>query len=259
MNFQAALALGLPLGIGIAAIGSGIGLGLIGQGAMTAIGRQPEATAKIQLAMIIIAALAEALTIYALRHDVPALREDPVTTARAPAEMAGDRPETRAMNLIDIPQVLTQIAGFLLLVWALRQWAWSPLLAMLEARREKIAGEFRHADQLKAEAGELENRYRAGAARDRGAGAAAHQEAVAEGQKLTAEIARPGAGRGSAARWSARRTRSSASARRPRNCSSSRWWRCPCARPRRSCGRSSTTRPSAQLAGEFIDEVAALP
>ena len=30
-----------------------------------AIGRQPEATAKIQLAMIIIAALAEALTIYA--------------------------------------------------------------------------------------------------------------------------------------------------------------------------------------------------
>jgi F-type H+-transporting ATPase subunit c len=65
MDFRAALSLGLPLGIGIAAIGSGIGLGLIGQGAMQAIGRQPEATAKIQLAMIIIAALAEALTIYA--------------------------------------------------------------------------------------------------------------------------------------------------------------------------------------------------
>ena len=40
MNFQAALALGLPLGIGIAAIGSGIGLGLIGQGAMQGIARQ---------------------------------------------------------------------------------------------------------------------------------------------------------------------------------------------------------------------------
>ena len=65
MTFQAALALGLPLGIGIAAIGSGIGLGLIGQGAMQAIGRQPEATGKIQLNMIIMAALAEALTIYA--------------------------------------------------------------------------------------------------------------------------------------------------------------------------------------------------
>jgi F-type H+-transporting ATPase subunit c len=65
MNFQSALALALPLGIGVAAIGSGIGLGLTGLGAMQAIGRQPEATGKIQINMIIVAALAEALTIYA--------------------------------------------------------------------------------------------------------------------------------------------------------------------------------------------------
>ena len=65
MDYQAALALGLPIGIGVAAIGSGIGLGLIGQGAVQAIARQPEATAKIQINMIIAAALAEALTIYA--------------------------------------------------------------------------------------------------------------------------------------------------------------------------------------------------
>ena len=65
MNFQAALGLALPLGVGLAAVGSGIGLGMIGNGAMQAIGRQPEATARIQLAMIIIGALAEALTIYA--------------------------------------------------------------------------------------------------------------------------------------------------------------------------------------------------
>ena len=65
MDFHSALGWGLPVGIGLAAIGSGIGLGGIGYGAMQAIGRQPEATAKIQLAMIIIAALAEALTIYA--------------------------------------------------------------------------------------------------------------------------------------------------------------------------------------------------
>ena len=65
MDFHAALGLGLPLGIGFAAIGSGIGLGGIGQGAMEAIGRQPEAAGKIQLNMIIVEALAEALTIYA--------------------------------------------------------------------------------------------------------------------------------------------------------------------------------------------------
>ena len=65
MDFHAALGIGLPIGIGVAAIGSGIGLGGIGRGAMEAIGRQPEATGKIQLNMIIVAALAEALTIYA--------------------------------------------------------------------------------------------------------------------------------------------------------------------------------------------------
>ena len=65
MDSSSALALALPLGIGVAAIGSGIGLGLIGQGAMQGIARQPEATGKIQINMIIVAALAEALTIYA--------------------------------------------------------------------------------------------------------------------------------------------------------------------------------------------------
>ena len=92
------------------------------------------------------------------------------------------------MKLIDERQVLTQILGFLILVWALRRFAWGPLLAMLEARREKIAGEFRHADQLKAEAGELKNRYEIEL---RGIEAQARQriqEAVTEGQKLSAEI-----------------------------------------------------------------------
>ena len=92
------------------------------------------------------------------------------------------------MNLIDVPQVLTQIAGFLLLVWALRQWAWSPLLAMLEARRERIAGEFQEADRLKAEAQEMKGRYEQEL---RGIDAEKRQriqEGVAEGQKLAGEI-----------------------------------------------------------------------
>jgi len=65
MDSHAALGFALPIGIGIAAIGSGIGLGGIGNSAMQAMGRQPEAADKIQLAMIIIGAFAEALTIYA--------------------------------------------------------------------------------------------------------------------------------------------------------------------------------------------------
>ncbi len=65
MDFHSALALALPIGVGIAAIGSGISLGLIGNGALQAMGRQPEAIAKLQVAMIIVGAFAEALTIYA--------------------------------------------------------------------------------------------------------------------------------------------------------------------------------------------------
>jgi F-type H+-transporting ATPase subunit b len=92
------------------------------------------------------------------------------------------------MNLVDIRQVLTQILGFLLMVWILRRYAWGPLLGMLEARREKIAGEFKEADRLKGEALELKARYDSEL---RGIEAQARQriqDAVAEGQRVAGEI-----------------------------------------------------------------------
>jgi len=57
-------ALGLPLALGLAAMGSGLGLGRAVGSAMEAMGRQPEAIARIQTAMIIDAAFIETLTIY---------------------------------------------------------------------------------------------------------------------------------------------------------------------------------------------------
>lgn len=66
MNFATALAWSLPLALGIAAFGCGIGIGNAVRAAMEAMGRQPEASGKIQNAMIIGAAFIEALTIYAL-------------------------------------------------------------------------------------------------------------------------------------------------------------------------------------------------
>ncbi len=64
-NYATALGYSLPLAIGLAAVGSGIGLGLTGKGGLEAMGRQPEAAAKIQTAMILGLAFSEALTIYA--------------------------------------------------------------------------------------------------------------------------------------------------------------------------------------------------
>lgn len=54
------------LGGGMALVGGGIGIGLVGKGAVEAIARQPEATTKIQIAMILAAALIEGATLFAV-------------------------------------------------------------------------------------------------------------------------------------------------------------------------------------------------
>lgn len=59
-------ALGAGIGAGLAAIGAGLGVGKIGGAAMDAIARQPEATGKIQMAMIIAAALVEGVALFAV-------------------------------------------------------------------------------------------------------------------------------------------------------------------------------------------------
>lgn len=66
MDYKFALAIGLPLSVAIAAIGSAFALGKAVSSAMDATGRQPEASGKIMLTMIIGCALIEAITIYAL-------------------------------------------------------------------------------------------------------------------------------------------------------------------------------------------------
>jgi F-type H+-transporting ATPase subunit c len=54
------------IGAGLAAIGAGLGIGRIGGSAMDAIARQPEAYSRIQLAMIISAALIEGVALFAV-------------------------------------------------------------------------------------------------------------------------------------------------------------------------------------------------
>ncbi|HEY6196852.1 MAG TPA: F0F1 ATP synthase subunit B [Candidatus Eisenbacteria bacterium] len=92
------------------------------------------------------------------------------------------------MNLIDIRMVGTQILGFLLLLWGLSKWAWGPLTAQLEARRQKIADEFSEADRRQKSADalkvKLEQELRGIEAQAR----ARLQESVAEGQKVAAEM-----------------------------------------------------------------------
>lgn len=52
------------LGVGLVVLGAGLGIGKIGGSAVESIARQPEASGKIQTAMIIAAALIEGLALF---------------------------------------------------------------------------------------------------------------------------------------------------------------------------------------------------
>ena len=65
-NFMDLVMLAKGLTIAIGGMGPGIGIGLIGAKAMEAIGRNPEATGKILVPMLLASAFAEAIAIYAL-------------------------------------------------------------------------------------------------------------------------------------------------------------------------------------------------
>jgi len=62
---DAAKAIGAAIAIGFGGLGPGIGIGMAVKGAMEAIGRNPEAAGEVRSTMIVGAALAEAVAIYA--------------------------------------------------------------------------------------------------------------------------------------------------------------------------------------------------
>lgn len=52
------------------------------------------------------------------------------------------------MNMTpNIPQLLTTLVGFLILVWIMKKYAWGPILDMLDQRREKIESDYASAEK----------------------------------------------------------------------------------------------------------------
>jgi F-type H+-transporting ATPase subunit c len=62
---EGAKAIGAAIAIGVGGLGPALGIGMAVRGAMEALGRNPEAAGDIRTTMIIGAALAEAVAIYA--------------------------------------------------------------------------------------------------------------------------------------------------------------------------------------------------
>lgn len=65
---------GAAIGAALATIGAAYGIGKIGNAAMDAIGRQPEAANKVRTSMIIVAALIEGAALFAIAVCFMALR-----------------------------------------------------------------------------------------------------------------------------------------------------------------------------------------
>ena len=90
--------------------------------------------------------------------------------------------------MFDVKVLLTQIVGFLIVLWVLRKVAWGPVLEMLEKRRQKIANDVASADQLRKEAQELKAKYEEEIRTIEAQSRERIQLAVAEGQKVAEEI-----------------------------------------------------------------------
>ena len=66
MDSESMKLLAAALAIGLGAVGPALAIGILAAKGLEAIGRNPEATSKIQSAMILSMAFAEAIAIYAL-------------------------------------------------------------------------------------------------------------------------------------------------------------------------------------------------
>ena len=63
------------------------------------------------------------------------------------------------MVIPKIPQLLTQMVGFIILVLILKKFAWGPILDMLDQRRDKIDGDYKAAEKNLAEAEQLKGDF----------------------------------------------------------------------------------------------------
>jgi F-type H+-transporting ATPase subunit b len=84
--------------------------------------------------------------------------------------------------------IVTQIIGFILTVLILKAFAWKPLLKMLEDRKKKIVTDIGDAEKLKSDAESLLDNYNARLRDIETEARSKIQDAVAEGNRIAAEI-----------------------------------------------------------------------
>lgn len=89
---------------------------------------------------------------------------------------------------LSIQEILTQALGFLLLVWVMKRIFWKPLLASLEARRNRIEQSFAEIEASKKEIEKLQADYLSRIEKIEEEARAKLQAAIDEGRRIAREI-----------------------------------------------------------------------
>jgi len=92
------------------------------------------------------------------------------------------------MNL-DFQQILTQIVGFLILLWLLRRYAWGPLLLLMDTRRSDIVSQFGAIQKGNEEIAGLKQMYAEKIADIENQAKLKIQDAVIQGERQAKQIA----------------------------------------------------------------------
>jgi len=89
---------------------------------------------------------------------------------------------------LELSQIITNIIGFLIALWLLKKFAWKPLLSTLEERRQRIRSDLESAANRKKEMEGLSAEFNDKLKEIDGIARTRIQEAIAEGNKMAAEI-----------------------------------------------------------------------
>jgi len=89
---------------------------------------------------------------------------------------------------LQLSALLTQVIGFLIVVWLLKKYAWEGLLEFIEKRREHIASQFDEIEKTRSEAETLREQYTADLAAIDETRRRRIQEAAAQAAELASQI-----------------------------------------------------------------------
>jgi len=89
---------------------------------------------------------------------------------------------------IKLPELLTQMLGFVIAVWILKKFAWKPLLGMLEQRRTKIKSDLDSAEKTRLDAAEVLADYKNKLKEIDAEARAKIQEGITEGNRVATDI-----------------------------------------------------------------------